>query len=157
MAYGTSTVAGGTTGTLSDVPVAQDTSGGAVFQRTKDTDGTEGSTTAIGIDSNPKRVRPRRRGTADYDSGVFAVDGADPIVPGVVTAATIYPESGVLINDSQQVREVRWTNSAGGLLGVATIQPKQAVQMPLPASGAWVGLKIGASGDSVRAQIAGAQ
>jgi hypothetical protein len=154
VSFDTTTVAGGTTGSLADVPVATDSIAGAKYQRVKQANPNADQTGAYGIDTDPFRVRPRRRGTADYDSGIFDVTNG---APASVTTATIYPEGGVVINDSTEVREVRWTNTADALLGVVQLQPKEPKPLPVPLAGSWVGLKMGANGANVRAQIAGAQ
>lgn len=152
--YGNTTVAGRVGNESTTVPVRGDTIAGGVVQAFKELDATEESSTPIGTDANPKKVKPRRRGTADYDSGNFAVnDGA----PSQVTAATIFPEGGVLINDTNEVREFRWTDASDVLQGVKTVEPKDSIDWPLPKSGSFEGLKVGALGGGCRAHIAGGQ
>lgn len=98
--------------------------------------------------------KPRRRGFDEYDSGNFAVTNG---APGVVTALTIYPEGGTIINPTDEPRVVTWTNTAGDVLGMKIVGARDTIQMPLPLSGSFVGLKMGADGAGVRAQVAGAK
>jgi hypothetical protein len=151
MAYGPTEI---DPGSSPSVPVAGDVIATVVYQATKDIDATEGSTSPIGVDANPKKVKNRRRGTADYDSGRVAVDTP---APAEVTAATIYPESGIVSNTTASARVLTLTNSADDTLLILTLAPKSTVQLPVPASGAWVGLKAGADGAGVVLQIAGGQ
>jgi hypothetical protein len=141
-------------GATPSVPVAVDAISSVNYQINKLADGTEGSTSAIGVDANPFKVKNRRRGTADYDSGRVAVATPDP---AEVTASTIYPESGIVTNTTTSARVLTLTNAADDTLLILTLAPKSTVQLPVPASGAWVGLKAGADGAGVVLQIAGAQ
>jgi hypothetical protein len=155
MAFGSRTVAAGTSGSLSPDPaVAVDTVSGVDYERTKLADATEGSTSAIGVDANPLKVKNRRRGTSDYDSGrVSVTNGA----PASVTASTIYPEGGTLSNTGSSTRKVTLTDAADNTLAVITLAAETTIELPVPKSGAWSGLKAGADGAGVVLQVSGAQ
>lgn len=154
MAFGTRTVAGGTTGALADAPVAVDTVSSADYQRIKKVDPTEGSTTAIGIETNPEKVKPVRRGSSDYDSGLVSVTNG---APASVTASTIYPEGGTVANTATSARKLTLTTAADGSIAVMTLAPESFVPLPVPTSGAWAGLKAGADGAGVVLHVAGRQ
>lgn len=125
------------------------------FQRIKLVDPTEGSTTAIGIASNPLKVQDRRRGTADYDSGVVEIaNGA----PASITGATIYPEAGFIANNATSVAVVLLVDAADGFLQVHTVAAKTTIPLPTPeGAGGWAGLKAGASVEDVYIHVAGGQ
>ena len=146
------TVAGGTTGSLPDYAVAVDNAGSKDFQRIKLTDATTDSTSSIGIDANPLKVKNRRFGTSDYDSGVVAIPGT---APASVTTATIYPEQGFISNPTAAAIDVTLQNTAGTSFAVLTVAPKSVV--PFPLSGALVGLKAGASSAGCYLSVVGGQ
>ncbi len=152
MSFTTSTLAAG--GALGNVTPAVDDISGALYQRGKAANPNADQTGAYGIDSDPVRVRHRRRGTSDYDSGTFAVTNGSP---ASVTTSTIYPEGGTITNTDAAAHLVTWTNTANDVLGNVVVQAKETIPWPLPNAGSFVGLKIGADGDGVRAQIAGGQ
>jgi hypothetical protein len=155
MAYGTNTVAGGTTGTLADIPVATDTVAGAVFERTKDTDPTEGASIGIGIDSNPKRVRPRRRGTSDYDSGNVAIAAS---APAAVIGSTVYPEGGLVVNPTDGPIVVTLTDGSDVTFFKKRVDGPDVVTIPLtPGASLPGGWKAGADLTGARAMLWGAQ
>lgn len=141
-------------GTSPTVGVAVDQIAGANYQRTKLNDSTEGSTSEVGVDANPLKVRPRRRGTSDYDSGLVSVTNG---APASVTASTIYPEGGTLANTGASTRKVTLTNAADSAIAVLTIAPETTIPLPVPAAGSWAGLKAGADGTGVVLQVAGSQ
>jgi hypothetical protein len=154
MSETTAPIAGGTTGALPDAAVAIDRIAGSDYQRTKLTESTTGSTTATGVDANPLKVLNRRRGTADYDSGLVSVTNG---APASVTTATIYPEGGTLSNPGAIAGDVTLTNTANGTIAVITMAPKSAIQLPVPRGGSWVGLKVGATVVGIVLQVSGAQ
>lgn len=142
-------------GSSPTTPCAVDSVGGAQYQRTKLADPTEGNTGEWGNDAAPMRVRPRRRGTADYDSGLVAVTSGSP---ASVTATTIYPEGGTVSNtNSTGTRTLTLTDAAGNAIGTLEIPAKNFVALPVPRSGSWAGLKAGADGTGVVLQVAGSQ
>lgn len=150
----TAPVAGGTTGSLPDADVAINRIGGADYQYTKLKDATTDSTAATGVDANPFKVKNRRRGTSDYDSGLVAVTNG---APASVTASTIYPEGGVLANTSTSVREIALTDGSDNAIATIVLGPKSVIPLPVPVSGSWAGLKAGADGAGVVLQVAGGQ
>ncbi len=154
MAETTAPIAGGTTGSLADAAVAIDRIAGADYQRTKLTKSTTGSTTATGVDADPLIVKNRRRGTADYDSGLVAVTNG---APASVTATTIYPDGGTLANTATAQRKVTLTDGSNNSIGIITLAPESMVPLPVPKGGAWAGLKAGADGAGVVLQVAGGQ
>jgi hypothetical protein len=152
MAFGTSSIDPGTSPTTG---VAVDAIAGVQYQRTKAADPNEGSTGAYGIDTNPLRVRPRRRGTSDYDSGRVAVGSG---APASVTASTIYPEGGTVSNTHATLTlELTLTDGSDNSIGTLTIAPKTTIPLPVPKSGAWAGLKAGGNGVGLVLQVAGSQ
>lgn len=154
MSFTSTPIAGGTTGTLTDSAPAIDRIASVDYQRVKLADGTADSTTAAGIDSNPLKVSNRRRGTSNYDSGLVPVTNG---APTSVTAATIYPEGGVLSNTAAVAIDVTLTDAAGNSIAVISMAPKSSIPLPVPKSGAWAGLKAGASAAGVVLQVAGGQ
>lgn len=104
--------------------------------------------------ANPLRVSARRRGTADYDSGMF--DVATP-GPALVTAATIYPEGGVIVNNDVAPHDVTITDGADAVKARMNIQGLSTLPIPIATSGEWAGWKVGADGAGVRCQVAGSQ
>jgi hypothetical protein len=150
MAHGTASI---DPGSSPSVAVAVDAISGAHYQRTKLADATEGSTSPIGIDANPLRVRNRRRGTSDYDSGRVEVTNGSP---ASVTSSTIYPEAATVCNPTDSARKLTLTNTADQTLVVMTVAPQTTVPVPV-AGGAWVGLKAGADGSGLLLHVAGAQ
>lgn len=156
MSFGTDIVAGGTTGSLPDVAVASDQIAGAKYQRLKLADPNADQTGAYGIDSNPMRVRPRRQGTADYDSGSVAVASAIT----AVTTATVYVEGILLVNLTSQVQNVDLTDTAGAeILKAFPLQANETRVIPAVGGMPLVGIKAGAGGNAgaVRARIWGTQ
>jgi len=151
VSFGTAAIDPGTT---PSTQVAVDTIASAQYQRTKAANPNADQTGAYGVDADPVRVRPRRRGIADYDSGMLDVANGAPVL---VTGTTIYPESGVLVNTTAAARLVTVHDAAGNVLAVVNVQAQDSRPLPLAVSGAWVGWKIGADGAGVRAQVAGAQ
>lgn len=151
MSFGTTSI---DPGTSPATPVAVDTIASAQFQRIKLTDATEGASGASGIDTAPLRVRNRRRGTADYDSGLVTVGNG---APASVTASTIYPEGGTVSNTAAVPRKLTLTDGSNASIGILTIAPETTIPLPVPASGAWAGLKAGADGTGVVLQVAGSQ
>lgn len=142
MPFGTASIDAGTNPTI---PVAEDTISGAVYQRVKLADGTADATGAIGIDSNPLRVRSRRRGTADYDSGNVSVAAAST----AVTSATVYVLGGYVVNLTDQIQTVTVTDTAGDeILSAYPLQPHETKELPLRDEVALVGIKAfaGAAG-----------
>lgn len=128
MSHTTTAIAGGTTGALPDANVAIDRNGSADYQRLKLADATEGSTTPIGTDANPLRVRNRRRGTSDYDSGRVAVGAT----LAAITTATVYPEVILVTNTSVTQRWVTLTNTAGDeWISQYPVAPRQTVTFHL--------------------------
>lgn len=152
MAFGTTDVAEGTGGDT--IPVATDSVGGAVFGRTKEANPNEGQSGAYGIDSDPVRVRNRRRGTSDYDSGRVAV--GDTLAE--VTASTIYPESLLLTNLTDTEQWFTLANAAGDVyVSRYPLAPRMTVPIPFPPT-SLVGVHMQASAAaSVIAVLAGAQ
>ena len=154
MSFTSTPIAGGTTGTLADAAPAIDRIASVDYQRVKHANPNADQTGAYGIETDPVRSKNVRRGTSDYDSGLVTVaNGA----PSSVTSATIYPEGGVLANTSTEVREITITNTADAVIGIMTLPPKEMKSIPVPTSGAWVGLKVGADGTGVVCQVAGRQ
>lgn len=137
------TVAAGTTGSLTPDPVvAIDNIGGRDYQITKLYDATVDSTTPIGTDSNPMRVRDRRRGTSDYDSGSVSV--AANATPQAVTASTIYALGGYVVNRTDQVQKVTITDTAGDeILKSCPLQPGESKPLPIGDGVGLVGIKAG--------------
>jgi hypothetical protein len=155
MAHGTRNIAAGTTGSLTPDPaVAVDIISSVDYQRTKLADATEGSTSAIGIAANPLKVQNRRRGSADYDSGLVAVTNGSP---ASVTSSTIYPEGGFISNTSASQRKVTLTDGGNNAIATINVAPESTIPMPIPKSGSWAGLKAGADGTGVVLQVSGAQ
>lgn len=156
MAFATDTVAGGTTGALPDVAVATDQIAGAKYQRVKLADPNADQTGAAGIDSNPIRVRNRRQGSADYDSGSVAV--ANSLT--AVTGATIYLEGFLLVNLTSQVQSVDVTDTAGNeILKAYPLQANDTKHFPLGDDGpTLVGIKAGCgTASAVKARFWGCQ
>ena len=155
MSVTTTPVAGGTTGSLADAAPSVDRIAGADYQRVKQIDPTVDSTTPIGTEANPQKVKPARRGTSDYDSGLVAVGSG---APASVTATTIYPEGGTVSNPhATQSRTLTLTNAADAAIGTMLLPPLSFQELPVPKSGAWAGLKAGADGTGVVLQVAGRQ
>jgi hypothetical protein len=152
MAVTTAPIAGGTTGSLPDAAVAIDRISSADYQLTKATDPTVGSTSPIGVDANPLKVKARRAGTSDYDSGLVAVASPSPTA---VTTATIYPEQGFIANPTSSAIDVTLTNTAGTTFLVVTIAAKSSI--PFPCGGALVGLKAGGSASGLILNVLGGQ
>lgn len=154
MAYGSSTVAGGTTGALPDVAVGKDNTAIGEVQAVKKLDPTAGSTTPIGTDANPEKVKPRRRGTSDYDSGRVAV--GDTLA--AVTTATIFPESLLVTNMGDVQRWITVTDTAENhWVSQLPLAPRETRTIPFPPT-SMVGVKMQASAAaSVVAVLAGAQ
>lgn len=154
MAHTTTPVAGGTTGTLADAAPAIDRISGADFQRVKLADATEGSSSTIGVDANPLRVRPRRRGTSDYDSGRVAVAATLT----TITASTIYPEALLITNVTDTQRWFTLTNGADAeYLSQYPVAPRNTVVLPLSPI-ELVGVRMRAEvASALIAQIAGGQ
>jgi len=156
VSFGTDTVAGGTTGALPDVAVASDQVAGAKYQRLKLADPNADQTGAYGIDSNPMRVRPRRQGTADYDSGSVAV--AANVT--AVTGATVYVEGMLLVNLTSQVQFVDVTDTAGNeILKAYPLQANDTKPIPSVGGMPLVGIKAGAGGNAgaVKLRVWGTQ
>lgn len=155
MSYGTDTVAGGTTGSLPDVAVATDQISGAKYQRVKLADPNADQTGAYGIDSAPLRVRQRRRGTADYDSGNVAVTAS--LV--AVTSATVYLMGGYAVNLTDQVQWVTLTDTAGDeIMSQFPLQPRESKPIPVNDEVQFVGLKVQASAaSSLKVRVWGVQ
>jgi hypothetical protein len=151
VSFGTSSIDPGTAPTSA---VAVDSIASALYQRTKAANPNADQTGAYGIDTDPVRVRPRRRGTADYDSGLVSVTNG---VPASVTASTIYPEGGTVSNTTAAVRKLTLTNAADATIAILTLAPETTIALPVPRAGAWAGLKAGADGAGVVLQVAGAQ
>lgn len=135
-------------------PVAADVISTVNYQRIKLADGTEGSTTATGINANPLKVQQRTRGTSDYDSGNSAV----PAVDTEVTPTTTYVDKILLTNISDLARTVTLTNTAGNaILSQYALAPRSSVVLDLGGMEC-VGLRWSASaGSAVRGQIRGWQ
>jgi len=152
VSYTTSPIDAGSNPTLA---VAVDNIGGTLYQAFKDIDPTAGSSTPIGTDANPKRVRSRRRGTADYDSG--NVDVASSLT--AVTSATIYPLGGYLVNLTDSIQRVTVTDTAGAyVLKNFPLQPNDTKAIPITDEVALVGLKAGAdSASAVQLRVWGTQ
>jgi hypothetical protein len=151
MAFGTTSI---DPGSSPSVAVAQDTVAGGIYQRVKLADPTEGSASAIGNDANPQKVKPRRRGTADYDSGMSAV----PNVSTAVTASTTYVERLIVTNISDAQRAFSLTNTAGDeVISQLPIAPHETRVFDLGGA-ELVGIKwLASAAAAVRAQIVGAQ
>jgi len=149
VSYGGTSVSAGDTPTIS---VARDQVAGRDYQAIKAIDPTEGSTTPIGTESNPTKVKPIRRGTTDYDSGLVEVTNGSP---ASVTSSTIYPEGGTIGNTSSSVRTLTLTNTADANIAVMDLAPHSFLPLPVPQGGSWVGLKAGADGTGVVLQVAG--
>lgn len=147
-------VAGGTTGALADSAPAIDRIGGDDYQMVKLADATTDATGGIGIDSNPLRVRDRRYGTADYDSGQVAV----PSSTTSVTTSTVYIETILITNASATQRNYSLTDTAGNtLLDQFEVAPRNTVVLNMGGM-AIVGIKHFASAVSaLRVQIRGCQ
>jgi hypothetical protein len=147
-------IAGGTTGSLADAAPAIDRIAGIDYQMVKLADATTDATGAIGIDSNPLKVKPRRYGTADYDSGQVAA----PSSTTAVTTATVYLETILITNASAAQRAYSLTDTAGNtLIDQLPIAPRETRVLPLGGM-AITGIKHFAdAGSAVRVQIRGAQ
>ena len=141
-------------GASPSVEVAVDTIADVNFQRNKLVDGTEGSTSAIGVNANPLKVQPRVRGTADYDSGISAV----PNTSTAVTATTTYVDKILVTNASDTQRTFSLTNTAGGeIISQFPIAPRNTHVFDLGGM-EMVGIKWLASASSaIRGQIKGWQ
>jgi hypothetical protein len=151
MSYGTTSIDPGST---PSVAVARDLVAGAMYQRVKLSDATEDATTAIGVDANPLRTLPRRRGTSDYDSGRVVATMSS----AAVTTATVYVERIFLSNVTDTQRYVTLTNTAGAeYLSQMVLAPRETRVLDL-GSLAMVGIKVQAEANSAIAlQIVGAQ
>lgn len=144
MSFGTSPIDAGTNPTLG---VATDNVGGVLVQRIKLVDPNADQAGAYGIDSNPMRVRPRRLGTADYDSGSVAVASG---APGVVTAATVFLEGLILVNLSALVQIVNLTDTAGAeICKDFPLAPNQTFPVPVGRGMTMVGIKAGCGNPNV--------
>jgi hypothetical protein len=151
VSFGTSSIDPGAAPSLA---VATDAIASALYQRVKQANPNADQTGAYGIDSDPVRVRPRRRGIADYDSGPVAVPNS---APAAVTAAAIYPEGGYVVNSSAVPVEVTVTDTAGNLLFFQEIAPKKTEQLPFTPGMGITGLKWGANAAGISGQVWGAQ
>lgn len=146
MPFGTTSIDPGAT---PSVPVARDSIGGDIYQRVKIANPNADNAGAYGIDSDPIRVRPRRKGTADYDSGNVAVaNGA----PASVTTSTVNLEGGYVSNNSTSNRLVTIQNTADLVHWAFLLGPQEHRALPIM-GGAFVmvGIEIGADGTGVTA------
>jgi hypothetical protein len=106
MSFGTRSVDPGTSLTL---PVAVDTIAGAEYQRVKLADPTADATGAFGVDANPLRVRSRRRGTTDYDSGLVNL----PSTETQLFSGTVYLTQLFFHNLTGNIQRLNVRNTAG--------------------------------------------
>lgn len=131
-------------GTNPTSPIAVDNVAGAKYQRTKLANPNEDQSGAYGIDSDPIRVRNRRRGSTDYDSGITAITGS-AAAPAALTAATLYVLGGYVTNTTAAQIAVTVTNTAGtAIWSSKPIGPRETVELPLRAGAEAVGIKVGA-------------
>jgi len=135
MGYQGDSIDPGTNPTLS---VYNDATGSGHVQGIKNIDPTAGSTSPIGVDSNPVRVRQRRRGTSDYDSGSVAVAASST----AITSSTVYLEGGYIVNLTDQVHPVTVTDTNGDeILNAYPLQPHETKDLPVRDEVMYVGLK----------------
>jgi hypothetical protein len=141
-------------GSSPSLPVAVDSISSALYQRNKQVDPTEGSTSAIGVDANPWKVKPRRFGTSDYDSGRIVA----PSSATQITATTTYVERILLTNLTDTERSYTLTNAADAeVISQYPIAPRMSVVLDLGGM-AIAGLKhLASAGSAVAIQIVGAQ
>lgn len=148
-------VAGGTTGTLADAAPAIDRISSVDYQMMKLADATTDATTAIGVDANPLKVKNRRLGTSDYDSGNILATASFV----AITAAAIKPEGGWVANVDAVQRGFSLTDGADTPI-CTDFQLAPGALLPIPfAPGMSVtGLKVKASAaNAVRLQVWGSQ
>lgn len=155
MSFGTDTL---DNGSLTDFEVAKDGIGGAGYQRVKEANPNEDEIGAYGIDTDPVRVRPRRRGTADYDSGNVTVTG-DLTTQQAVTASTVYLEGGFVHNPNASTARVTITDTAGAPIWTSKpIAANETVELPIRGGAmTMVGLKIGSDSSNLRLRAWGSQ
>lgn len=134
--------------------VAVDTVAGAQIQRVKLVSGTEGDAGESGTDAAPLRVRARRRGTADYDSGNFAIAASAPVQ---ITATTIYPEGGYIVNSTDVPLVVLLHDAGGAIIYNRVIAPHDTVSLPFSPGMVLFGWKAGADAAGARMQLWGGQ
>lgn len=134
--------------------VAVDTISSVEYQRFKLADATEGATTGIGINANPLKVQPRRRGTADYDSGMSGV----PASSTSLTTSTTYVERVIVTNISDAQRSFSLTNTAGDeIISQLPLAPRETRVFDFGGA-SFVGLKwLASTVSTVRGQVVGAQ
>lgn len=147
-------VAGGTTGSLADAAPAIDRIASVDYQMMKLADATTDATTGIGIDANPLKVKNRRRGTSDYDTGISAV----PASATQVTASTTYLERILLTNITAAQHTFSLTDAADAeVISQYPVGPRMSVVLDLGGM-ALAGIKWSADQAlAIRAQILGAQ
>lgn len=155
MAFTSTPVAGGTTGSLADAAPAIDRIASVDYQRVKLADGTTDVTTAIGIDANPLKVKNRRLGTSDYDSGNVLATAAFV----AITAAAIKPEGGWVSNIDTVQRSFSLTDGADvPICTDVQLAPGAFLPLPFKAGMSVTGLKVKASAaNAVRLQVWGSQ
>lgn len=149
MSYGTTSF---DTGPSPDVSVHRDSTGAGLIPTAKLIDATEGSSSPIGVDANPLRVRPRVRGTADYDSGLTAV----PTGLTQLTAATVYLQSAFFHNTHATAAITVTVQNTAGLkfLDAVPLGPKEWIRVPLDYRSS-LGLHWQVSASGVNGQIIG--
>jgi hypothetical protein len=127
-------------GNAPSVAIASDTISSAVYQRIKQANPNADQTGAYGIDADPVRVRPRRRGTSDWDTGLSEVPTAGALV--AVISGTVYPEGGFITNVTDQVQWFTLTNTAGReICSQWDLQPRETRELPFKPGASYLGLK----------------
>lgn len=136
------------------VAIARDLVSSAIYQRVKLANPTENSVDPIGVDAYPMTVKPRRRGTSDYDSGRTAVT----TTLTSVTTATVYIEKVIITNITDAQHWFTLTNTANAeWISRLGLSPRETRTIDLGFA-AMVGLKVQSDADSaVVAVIVGAQ
>jgi hypothetical protein len=119
-------------GTNPTIPVATKSLGGAIYQLTT----------------------PMRRGSSDYDSGVVAIAAGNP---AVVTASTIYPEGGCVVNTGDTAILATLTNTAGDVFFRKRVEGGDTVPIHVSPGFSLVGVKAGADIAGLNLAIWGAQ
>lgn len=99
-------------------------------------------------------TRPRRRGTADYDSGIVAI--ASP-GPGVITASTVYPEGGYIVNTGDTPILATLTDTSGAVFYRRTIEGRDTQPIPVGPGCSFVGVKASADAAGLSLHLFGGQ